>query len=435
MPAMYLADILSEHYESFFAVTNEILENLVVANQYKAISHSGFKPLFGMEHSYLTKEKKQKAGFWNLVKSHQNNEIYEFRKKELYEIVERINAKVVIIDIFSSTDFLVLNNHPDNLILLFFNPMLSTYQIGDFPIISDGTWFKNQSKTVVKQNIRSRFINYLKNPKESILNQIIEKQKKEILVKSGVSEIDFENENPFTKMFRNVPELISAPLEFEISPEIKQSFQYYLGLCTREKREDTELDSSFYEDWQVIVSKKEQGYKIVYCSFGTFYTGPDKALFTFLENLQIIVKELGNLQLVVSVNQIIIETLKDKIDINQNVFFFTKVPQLIVLKNVDLFITHGGLGSIKEAIEYEIPMLVYPLDLQYDQNGNALKVELHGIGLRGNFKFERAIDMKTKIERLLTQKTYKEKLKEMNQNIKRKYTKESNLQILNQLGL
>lgn len=143
MPAMYLADLLADKYEIYFAVTDIILEELVRSNGYQSIRHSGIKVLIDMESLFIADKKKQKVRFWNLANAYRKNEVYEFRKRELYEIIESIKAVAVIIDIFTSTDYLVLNNHPAKPNLLFFNPMLSTYRVNGFPIVSEGTWSKS----------------------------------------------------------------------------------------------------------------------------------------------------------------------------------------------------------------------------------------------------------------------------------------------------
>jgi UDP:flavonoid glycosyltransferase YjiC (YdhE family) len=53
-------------------------------------------------------------------------------------------------------------------------------------------------------------------------------------------------------------------------------------------------------------------------------------------------------------------------------------PQVDLLKHTKLFITHGGLGGIKEAIISGVPMLVIPFDT--DQPRNAARVLYHKLG-------------------------------------------------------
>jgi UDP:flavonoid glycosyltransferase YjiC (YdhE family) len=55
------------------------------------------------------------------------------------------------------------------------------------------------------------------------------------------------------------------------------------------------------------------------------------------------------------------------------------VPQLDVLRRATATITHGGLGTIKESILSEVPMLVIPF--RRDQPENARRVNYHKLGM------------------------------------------------------
>lgn len=240
-------------------------------------------------------------------------------------------------------------------------------------------------------------------------------------------------ETPFVRLYKYVPELVLAPLEFELSHDVKQPDQYYLGLCVRNQRTDTELDTEFAQKWPVILDRKRAGERIIYCSFGTFYTGSDKVLFDFITNLLEAVASITAVQLVCSVNSLVIETIKARQASTPNVHFFRRVPQLDVLQIVDLHITHGGLGSVKESILYGVPMLVYPLDLHYDQNGNGLKVEYHGLGLRGVFGREHTASMREKITRLLDDASFRTNIAQFKATCAATYTEDTLKKTLTQL--
>jgi UDP:flavonoid glycosyltransferase YjiC (YdhE family) len=66
-------------------------------------------------------------------------------------------------------------------------------------------------------------------------------------------------------------------------------------------------------------------------------------------------------------------------------------------------------------------MLVYPLDLVYDQNGNGLKVEHHGLGLRGVFNQDKPLAISDKIIKLLEDHTFKNNIVKFNQGLADKY--------------
>ncbi len=87
--------------------------------------------------------------------------------------------------------------------------------------------------------------------------------------------------------------------------------------------------------------------------------------------------------------------------IPERVRVFDFVPQITVLQDTYLFITHGGINSLKEAIYMTVPLLVYPINLDWDQVGNAARVEYHNIGLRGNLKKVNSKELMIKIKTLI----------------------------------
>lgn len=71
-------------------------------------------------------------------------------------------------------------------------------------------------------------------------------------------------------------------------------------------------------------------------------------------------------------------------DCPDNFIIKHSVPQQILLKQVDLFITHAGMNSVNEAICHGVPMLLLPH--QFEQYLIAKKVEEMGIGRRMSIK-------------------------------------------------
>lgn len=55
------------------------------------------------------------------------------------------------------------------------------------------------------------------------------------------------------------------------------------------------------------------------------------------------------------------------------------VPQLEVLKEADVFITHGGMNSVNEGIHYRVPMVVLPHDKDQPMIAQRLKEPECGI--------------------------------------------------------
>lgn len=436
MPALYLADILSKQYLIHFATTSDVLAEIVTNHGYNAIRTEIYRVAKGMESQYIH-EQKRKSGKWETLKSVWKNEIYEFRKNELCKIIDSINPTVIFIDIFSSSDILVLHEKYKNTKLLFINPMLSTYRVDGFPTVEQGNWpgeVADTASRIQAEKISIKSLVY--KPFDYCIRKAMERQFRQ-LISIGAFSVKYPVATDKTSalLFDNITEILLAPLELEISPKVRKPNQHYFGLCISSNRNDTELDPSFDQKFEQIIVKKNAGKRLIYCTFGTFYQGSDRALVEFLDKLLNAIKMLENVEVILSVNKFVIQTLKFQRNIPTNIHMFSRVPQLKVLRHSDLFVTHGGLGSIKESIHFGIPMLVYPLDLRYDQNGNGFKVEHHGLGLRGVFQHERSEDMKWKMQELLANPIYGNNIRQLQQKCSTNYSSDKLKDTLNQIVL
>ncbi|GAB3640258.1 glycosyltransferase [Spirosoma arcticum] len=429
LPSFFLANILLKDYEVVYAVTDTILAESVHKNGFRVHLISRYKVGCSHEARFL-EGSGRKASFFALIKSYLQNTIYWNRKKEIEGLLKKVDPDVVIIDIYNSTDYIFLHSHYKKLKILFFNPMPSTCRTEGYPNISENNWLTS-NEVNVKKDIE--VFNFFKSSKESFLQWLSEKQFQYLLKVSKIPSNHGIVKNKFVKLFNNVPELLLLPLEFEFSPTVRKEYQYYLGLCQRENRIDTELDITFENNWQQILDEKQQGKRVIYCSFGTFFEVASPHLVDFLNKLLESLQAIPNTFLICSVNKYVIKTILFNNRAFDNVMFFSRVPQLKVLEIADLFITHGGLGGIKESIHYKVPMLVYPLDPYYDQSGNALKVEHHGIGLRGNFIYEQVPYMSAKIRKLLIDKSYKNKISDFKKRVEKIYTPEYHKEVLNHI--
>jgi UDP:flavonoid glycosyltransferase YjiC (YdhE family) len=169
-----------------------------------------------------------------------------------------------------------------------------------------------------------------------------------------------------------------------------------------------------------FINKKQ---KILYCAFGSYFHGKHqhKLIAGFCLTLISALYNLTGIRIILSINQTIIDSLRKVINKPENFYYYTRVNQIQVLNEVDLFITHGGLGSIKEGINYSVPMVVYPVDKQWDQVGNGAKVEFHKIGLKGDIINDEPLTVRKTILRVLNDISYKENIIKMKQTIDENY--------------
>ena len=121
--------------------------------------------------------------------------------------------------------------------------------------------------------------------------------------------------------------------------------------------------------------RKEQSYRLIYMSFGSFVGHGNQKVTAFYSAIINLVSSIPDTILCVSTGHSVLQ-LKP----NHNTYIFSYVPQQHLLGFTDLFITHGGLGSVKEGLYHKVPMLVVPLNKYIDQPGNAARIKAKGFG-------------------------------------------------------
>ena len=124
-----------------------------------------------------------------------------------------------------------------------------------------------------------------------------------------------------------------------------------------------------------VYDRKEEDFlaltkPVIYISIGTILKGGENFFRACLEAF-----EKEKVTVVLSVGNFDISRLKC---IPENFVIRNRVPQITVLKQAGLFITHGGMNSVSEAMVHGVPMLVIPF--VSDQPVNARQVEKLGIG-------------------------------------------------------
>ena len=151
--------------------------------------------------------------------------------------------------------------------------------------------------------------------------------------------------------------MLTSKLFHPESKIINDESFYFLGPSIEERTEENNIDF-----------KKDENKKLIYISLGT--------IFSF--NLGIYkkcIKALGNskdFQVIMSIGKY--NEVRDLGDLPENIFAFNYVPQIKILKETDIFITHGGINSINESIFMQkLPVIVIPQDL--DQIDNAKQIE------------------------------------------------------------
>jgi hypothetical protein len=114
-----------------------------------------------------------------------------------------------------------------------------------------------------------------------------------------------------------------------------------------------------------------------------------------------------------------------RLDLPGNVYAFRRIPQLEVLAQASLFICHCGIASVHEAILAGVPILACSGGVM-DENGNAARVEFHGLGLRGSLEQDSPAQLRGKIGRMLRDPAFGTRVAAMRESMLR-YTREDRL--------
>jgi UDP:flavonoid glycosyltransferase YjiC (YdhE family) len=169
----------------------------------------------------------------------------------------------------------------------------------------------------------------------------------------------------------DVPELVLAPKVIDFPEVARQPERHYIGSCVDTERKDAPFD------WGAI--DRHKGF--TYCSLGTysqFYGDAPRLFRSVIEAL----RNDPNRQAILQVGS---EALIRELGPQPNhILLAARVPQLDVLRHARLFITHGGIGAVREGLFFGVPMLVFPCWL--DQPGNAARLVYHGVALSGDIR-------------------------------------------------
>lgn len=200
----------------------------------------------------------------------------------------------------------------------------------------------------------------------------------------------------------DLPELVLCPEAFDFPSARRAGGRKYLGVTIDRQRVDGPFDHA-------IPSDK----KLVYASLGTHAAMYGKKIDRFVSRLIDVAKARPEWYFIVNIGK---GNNPAKFGTPpQNVLLTTFVPQLQILDRSAAIITNGGLGTVKEAIMAQVPLLVAPC--RWDQFGNAARVKFHGLGDYCNINTVTAPQLQTQLDHIVHDTAYRSQLARMKRQI------------------
>lgn len=185
--------------------------------------------------------------------------------------------------------------------------------------------------------------------------------------------------------------LTAEELEF---PHDHRPGLHYIGPMVAVSRRETRISDADAGRLQEIYAEKSRSQRqLIYCWLTTM-DDTDKA---FLKRVIAAVSLRPEWLLVIGASG---DAATNLGELPAHIHRFDYVPQIEVLQNAELCITHGGVNTINECLTCAVPMLIYSTG-SFDKHGCAARIACHGLGLRANINRDDAEEIARKIEKTL----------------------------------
>ena len=208
-------------------------------------------------------------------------------------------------------------------------------------------------------------------------------------------------------------------------PQVRHPLVEYVGpMIDLRRRESLEPEqASRWDLFKRCRESEEAPGPLVYCSLGSFWAADS----CFLGKVVDVFRGRPEWRLVLGLGgQLEVDELGE---LPANALVLDWAPQLEVLALADCAITHGGITTINECIELGVPMVVYSTR-HVDQNGCAVRVAHHGLGVLGDTRTDGVAELVTKIERVLGDVEIRRRVESMRDRFARYRTEKTVLQLI-----
>lgn len=214
--------------------------------------------------------------------------------------------------------------------------------------------------------------------------------------------------------YRHLQTMQLSAWEFDFPPPVTDTSSF-VGPQIFLERNEPWSDPRYVEVMEALDQTNDDR-PLIYCAMGSILSD-----FTYFKRVIEAFAQQPEWRLVVAVGRRI---APDRFKpLPSNIHLLRYVPQLDILGRAQVMLTHGGIGTINECILFGVPMIVYSGGVM-DENGNAARVEYHGLGLRGDLKRESPMVMTQKVAQILDNDTFRQNIQRM-QAVYQRYRQEN----------
>lgn len=421
-PTLKLAQFYKiEGYDVYYCGTHDMVR---FAQKYDFQFHAMNSVPFAVGLEDILHQEKKGKWLESLVDRH-SDKLYDLRKKEIENLIKTVNPDLIFLDEFNYSDFILLYPFLEKKRLVILQTKFPMYYNQSVPPLNSFAFPNVDAKKRWKAYFRKykwlSFLNNLKFLGKSDLNILKQKFKEQNI--SDTFQINIQK--VFKPTFENVEEWFLIPKELDFPEQQLLPWQRYVGPMVMTNRKEN-LEPTYLN----FIKRKEacEDSKLLYCSLGTVLKSHivhrKINIETFFNSIIDIAYDNPTFYFAVALDKDMRLGLKTK---SENITFLDYAPQMDILSKADIFLTHAGPGSVFESVMQATPMLLFPLNDKWDQNGTAARVVYHGLGKKVDL-----VDTKQTIEQaifeLLDNPIYKQKAQAFSKVLNEKYNRENFLE-------
>jgi zeaxanthin glucosyltransferase len=381
------------------------------------VEFSGFSyyPLqtvpFGLGfESWVNTAQKRTPYYLHTLCDRWSDRLYKERTRELTRMLDELQPTLILVDDRQSSDFLVLYPHLRARGIRFgiLHAMPPAALIPGVPPINttvfpdDAAGIRRAHRKAKRQRLKRLWkqkLLYLGMDDSTILHRRVRR--------NNIPRHFFSGRTIYYGLaLQNIHEFILLPKELNFPGIPDSDSQHYISVLRRVGVPRIDGSERYLNFRAWVQQEIADGKVCIYCSIGTVQPEDAGHSKEFIRRL--IASIDGQPVILLLSLASLAKSFAATYAANKQVYIFDTVPQLDVLRYVGLFITHGGINSIKESIHAGVPMLVYPVKSILDPPGNAVRVAYHRLGLRGDMVHDTAADIARNIQTVLTDPQYRQ---------------------------